>query len=51
MNDYQAGKVWEALNEGKSLDVSLKPEFINDCKVYGLLVAVYNLGWRHGVES
>ena len=45
MTDYAIGKIWDALNESGDLQESLKLAFIKDCKEYGMLVAVFNLGW------
>ena len=45
MTDYAIGKIWDALNEGGDLSESLKLPFIKDCKEFGMLVAIFNLGW------
>lgn len=48
MRDRAIEKVWEALNEDDDLDEKFKANFSSDCKEYGLLVAVYNLGFMMG---
>ena len=48
MTDHQIEMVWNALNEGEDLSKHNKPIFVSDCKEYGLLVAIFNLGWLEG---
>ena len=51
MTDYAIGKIWDSLNEGEDLSESLKLPFITDCKEYGVLVAVFNLGWMTSADN
>ena len=45
MTDHAIDKIWESLNEGGDLEEKIKPTFISDCKEFGMLVAIFNLGW------
>ena len=48
MTDHAIEMMWESLNEGGDLKEEYKPEFARDCKEWGLLVAVYNMGFMMG---
>jgi hypothetical protein len=48
MTDHAIDKLWEALNEEDDLNRAHKTDFIHDCRKYGMLTAIFNLGWKTG---
>ena len=51
MRDHAIEKIWEALNEEGDKSDEFKDNFILDCKKYGLLVAIFNLGFLVGSKE
>jgi len=48
MRDHAIEKIWESLNEEGEPKDEFKVNFFSDCKKYGLLVAIFNLGFLVG---
>ena len=48
MTDHAVEKMWQLINEGGDIPEMFKLEFARDCKEWGIIVAIYNLGFLMG---
>lgn len=48
MTDHAIELMWQLLNEDGDFPDTLKPEFVRACKKWGLIAAIYNLGFMMG---